>query len=146
VVASFIATRAGLSWADSVATLLLVVLIGHAAWEVFRDNVPVLIDVAMVDAAGVAALAGSVAGQGSIHRVRSRGVRSAVELDLHLEVAPEMSVVEAHKLARQIEGELKVKFPEVSDVIIHIEPHAGRQSPPTNENDNERNEDDKRGG
>ena len=46
----------------------------------------------------------------------------------------------------QIEGELKVKFPEVSDVIIHIEPHAGRQSPPTNENDNERNEDDKRGG
>jgi len=146
VVASFVATRAGLGWADSVATLLLVVLIGHAAWEVFRDNVPVLIDVAMVDAAGVAALARSLAGQGSVHRVRSRGVRSAVELDLHLEVAPEMSVVEAHKLARQIEGELKVKFPEVSDVIIHIEPRASRQSPPTNENDNERNEDDKRGG
>ncbi len=146
VIASFVATRAGLGWADSVATLLLVVLIGHAAWEVFHDNVPVLIDVAMVDAAGVAALAGSVAGHGSVHRVRSRGVRSAVELDLHLEVAPEMSVVEAHKLARQIEGELKVKFPEVSDVIIHIEPHASRQSPPTNENENERNEDDKRGG
>ena len=33
-----------------------------------------------------------------------------------------MSVVEAHGLARQIECELKVKFPEVSDVIIHIEP------------------------
>ena len=122
VVASFVATRAGIGWADSVATLLLVVLIGHAAWEVFHDNVPVLIDVAMVDPAGVAALAGSVAGRGSVHRVRSRGVRSAVELDLHLEVAPDMTVVEAHALARQIEGEVKVKFPEVSDVIIHIEP------------------------
>jgi len=31
-------------------------------------------------------------------------------------------VSEAHELARAITMELKVKFPEVSDVIIHIEP------------------------
>jgi cation diffusion facilitator family transporter len=122
VVASFVAARAGLGWADGVATLLLVALIGHAAWEVFRDNVPVLIDAAILDAPSVAAFAGSLARGGSVHRVRSRGVRGAVELDLHLEVAPDMSVVEAHRLARQIAMELKVKFPEVSDVIIHIEP------------------------
>ena len=58
VVASFVAARAGLGWADGVATLLLVVLIGHAAWEVFRENVPVLIDAAMLDPASVAAVAG----------------------------------------------------------------------------------------
>ena len=58
VVASFVAARAGLGWADGVATLLLVVLIGHAAWEVFRENVPVLIDAAMLDAGSVAAVAG----------------------------------------------------------------------------------------
>jgi divalent metal cation (Fe/Co/Zn/Cd) transporter len=51
-------------------------------------------------------------------------MRRAVELDLHLEVAPDMSVVDAHKLAQQIEREVKVKFPEVSDVIIHVEPTA----------------------
>ena len=78
-------------------------LIGHAAWEVFRDNVPVLIDAAMLDPASVAELAGSLAARRLVHRVRSRGVRRAVELDLHLEVAPEMSVAEAHGLARQIE-------------------------------------------
>ena len=50
VVASFVAARAGISWADGVATLLLVALIGHAAWEVFHENVPVLIDAAMLDA------------------------------------------------------------------------------------------------
>jgi cation diffusion facilitator family transporter len=122
VVASFIAARAGISWADGVATLLLIALIGHAAWDVFRENVPVLIDAAMLDPRSVAAFAGPLAGGGSIHRVRSRGVRGAVELDLHLEVAPNMSVSEAHDLARAITNELKVKFPEVSDVIIHIEP------------------------
>jgi cation diffusion facilitator family transporter len=122
VVASFVAVRAGLGWADGVATLLLIALIGHAAWDVFRDNVPVLIDAAMLDAGSVAAFAGSIARGSSIHRVRSRGVRGAIEVDLHLEVAPETSVAEAHSLARLIAGELKVKFPEVSDVIIHIEP------------------------
>jgi divalent metal cation (Fe/Co/Zn/Cd) transporter len=89
---------------------------------VFRDNVPVLIDAAMLDAGSVAACAGAVARGGSIHRVRSRGVRGAIELDLHLEVPPETSVADAHGLARQIAVELRVKFPEVSDVIIHIEP------------------------
>src|SRR4051812_36029555 len=122
VVASFVAARAGFAWADGVATLLLIVLIGHAAWEVFRENVPILIDVAMVDPASVTTFAGPLARGGSIHRVRSRGVRGAIELDLHLEVAADMRVEEAHRLARQIAVELKVKFPEVSDVIIHIEP------------------------
>lgn len=124
VVASFIGLRMGLGWADGVATLLLVFLIGQAAWKVFRDNVPVLIDAARLDPAGVAALARSVSGVSDVHRVRSRGMRRAVELDLHLEVAPDMSVVEAHRLARQIEREVKVKFPEVSDVIIHVEPSS----------------------
>jgi cation diffusion facilitator family transporter len=125
VVASFIAVRAGIGWADPVAALLLVVLVGHAAWAVFRDNVPVLIDAARLDPEGVASLARAVVaevGAGDVHRVRSRGMRSAVELDLHLEVAPEMSVADAHQLARRIETEVKVKFPEVSDVVIHIEP------------------------
>jgi cation diffusion facilitator family transporter len=124
VVASFIGLRMGLGWADSAATLLLVFLIGQAAWTVFRDNVPVLIDAARLDPACVAELARSVSGVSDVHRVRSRGMRQAVELDLHLEVAPEMSVVDAHRLAQQIEREVKVKFPEVSDVIIHVEPSS----------------------
>ena len=126
VVASFLAVRAGITWADSVATLMLVGLIGHAAWEVFRDNVPVLIDAARLDPVGVAELARGVAGVSNVHRVRSRGMRRAVELDLHLEVAADMSVAEAHRLALQIERDVKVKFPEVSDVVIHIEPETPR--------------------
>jgi cation diffusion facilitator family transporter len=129
VVASFVAVRAGLGWADSVATLMLVGLIGHAAWEVFRDNVPVLIDAARLDPAGVAELARAVEGVSDVHRVRSRGMKSAVELDLHLEVDPDMSVADAHTLARRIEKEVKVKFPEVSDVVIHIEPRSPARPP-----------------
>jgi divalent metal cation (Fe/Co/Zn/Cd) transporter len=105
-----------------VGALILVVLVGRAAWMVFRDNVPVLLDAAILDPAGIIDLAGQVSGVENVHRVRSRGMRSAVELDLHMQVAPAMSVIEAHRLASQIENDLKLKFPELSDVVIHIEP------------------------
>ena len=50
-------------------------------------------------------------------------MRNAVELDLHMQVSPTtMSVIAAHNLASQIENDLKLKFPEPSDVVIHIEP------------------------
>lgn len=122
VLASFVAVRAGLHWADGVATLALVALVGHVAWEVFRENVPVLIDAAVLDPARVSELARAVSGVRDVHKVRSRGVPSAVELDLHLQVAPDMSVQDAHALAVQIERDLRVKFQVLSDVVIHIEP------------------------
>lgn len=127
VLLSFLAVRNGLYWADGVGGLILVVLVGRAAWMVFRENVPVLLDAAILDPAGIIDLAGQVDGVENVHRVRSRGMRSAVELDLHMQVAPETRVIDAHRLASRIENDLKLKFPELSDVVIHIEP-----TPPTN--------------
>jgi cation diffusion facilitator family transporter len=122
VLASFLALRVGFAQADGVATLILVALISRAAWDVFSENVPILIDAAVLDPARVIEVARGVEGVRDVHRVRSRGVHHAVELDLHLQVGSEMSVRSAHALAREIEAQLRVKFPELSDVVIHIEP------------------------
>ncbi len=122
VIASFLLVRAGFAWADGAATLVLVALISHVAWEVFSENVPILIDTAILDPAGVVEVARGMAGVRDVHRIRSRGVRHAVELDLHLQVSADMSLPDAHALCREIEAQLRVKFPELSDVVIHIEP------------------------
>ena len=122
VLLSFLAIRNGITWADGAGALVLVVLVGRAAWMVFRDNVPVLLDAAILDPAGIADLARGIDGVEDVHRIRSRGMRSAVEVDLHMQVAAGMSVIDAHRLASQIENQLKLKFPELSDVVIHIEP------------------------
>jgi cation diffusion facilitator family transporter len=124
VLVSFVAVRAGFPWADGVATLLLVFLVGHVAWDIFRENVPVLIDAAVLDPSGVLEVARDMPGVRDVHRVRSRGVRHAVELDLHLRVASEMSLRDAHALSLRLKTELQVKFPELSDVVIHVEPAA----------------------
>jgi cation diffusion facilitator family transporter len=129
VLISFVAVRAGLKWADGAAALIVVGLVGHVAWEVFHDNVPILIDAAVLDPGGVIDVARGMAGVRDVHRVRSRGVHHAVELDMHLQVGPEMSLREAHALSREIEAQLRVKFPELSDVVIHIEPAPVESSP-----------------
>jgi cation diffusion facilitator family transporter len=130
VLLSFLAVRNGWAWADGAGALILVALVGRAAWLVFKDNVPVLLDAAILDPARIVDLAAHVEGVENVHRVRSRGMRNAVELDLHMQVAPGMSVIDAHRLASQIENDLKLKFPELSDVVIHIEPtpHPNRRT------------------
>ena len=76
----------------------------------------------MLEPAAVVTLGQGVPGIESIHNIRSRGIQSAVELDLHMEVAPDMSVADAHDLCVQIERDIKTRFPQVTDVVIHIEP------------------------
>lgn len=131
VLASFFAVRAGFAQADGVATLILVALISRAAWDVFSENVPILIDAAVLDPAHVIDVARGMAGVRDVHRVRSRGVHHAVELDLHLQVGSDMSLRDAHALSRDIEAQLRVKFPELSDVVIHIEPGPVTETPAT---------------
>jgi cation diffusion facilitator family transporter len=125
VLLSFVGARLGFWWSDGVLGLVVVLMVGHVAWEVFRENVPSLLDAAILDPAEVCAVAGGIVGVHGVHRVRSRGTKFAVELDLHMEVAAEMKVEDAHLLASTVEQELRRRYREISDVVVHIEPaHA----------------------
>lgn len=125
VVLAFIGVRLGLRWADPLGAMFVVFMVGRAAWIVFRDNVPTLIDAAVLDPKRVAQLAGTVsqACDVDVGRVRSRGLRNAVQLDLHVAVDPSMSVLDAHLLATKIEQTLRTAYPELSDVVIHTGPN-----------------------
>ena len=80
---------------------------------------------------GAAARLG-VVGVANIHRVRSRGTRLAMELDLHLEVEPAMTVDRAHTVAHALEDELRREMPYLADVVVHVEPAGkGDRTTPT---------------
>jgi cation diffusion facilitator family transporter len=44
-------------------------------------------------------------------------------IDLHLEVPGEMSVIEAHQLGHDVKDWLMIELPEISDIVVHIEPN-----------------------
>lgn len=52
--------------------------------------------------------------------VRKLGMRLMV--DLHIEVAPDISVQEGHRLAHEVKDKLQSELPQVRDVMVHVEP------------------------
>lgn len=60
----------------------------------------------------------------SPHRVRARHVGHLYVIDLDIEVAPEMSVVEAHNVAQHTEDMIRNLVPNVYDVVVHVEPRG----------------------
>jgi divalent metal cation (Fe/Co/Zn/Cd) transporter len=61
------------------------------------------------------------------HKVRSRGSREHVHLDLHIHVDPGMSVADAHALTHRVADRIREEITEVHDVVIHTEPADGRE-------------------
>jgi cation diffusion facilitator family transporter len=52
--------------------------------------------------------------------VRKLGMRLMV--DLHVEVDPDISVQEGHRLSHEVKDKLQRELPQVRDVMVHVEP------------------------
>ena len=56
------------------------------------------------------------------HRVRSRQIGSLCQIELDIEVNPELSVREAHNIANAVEDNIRQVVSNVYDITIHVEP------------------------
>ncbi len=58
-------------------------------------------------------------------RARQSGAGGTIEMDVHVEVDPALTVRQGHDIASQVESELKREMPDISGIVVHIEPPAG---------------------
>lgn len=56
------------------------------------------------------------------HNFRVRRIGDFYEIDLHLQVEPTISVEDGHSIARSVKESMREQHPEVSTVLIHVEP------------------------
>jgi cation diffusion facilitator family transporter len=68
------------------------------------------------------ALAGSVAGVDSVEKTHVRKMGYQLFVDMHLEVNPQMTVLRSHEIAHEVKDKVRAAMPNVSDVLVHIEP------------------------
>ena len=59
------------------------------------------------------------------HHIRTRGSSDFVFLDLHIWMDAAMTLDHAHALSHVVKDRLMEKYPQLADVIIHIEPAPG---------------------
>lgn len=61
------------------------------------------------------------AGSRGVHNIHIQRIDGKLYVDLHLEVSANMTVKEAHDVAEQVEGKIRITKPEISEVTVHIE-------------------------
>jgi cation diffusion facilitator family transporter len=69
----------------------------------------------------------SVAGAGHPHRTRMRRIAGLWDIDIDIEVAPDLTVSEAHAIATRVEGAIKERVEGVYDIMVHVEPSGTDQ-------------------
>lgn len=125
VIVSLVLVRQGIEMADGIVALLVAAAILRTAWGILRGVLHTLGDAARIPAEEIAAVACDVPGILGCHAIRTRGPESRVCVDLHIQVAPETTVERGHALTHQVEDELRRRFGQISDVVVHLEAATG---------------------
>lgn len=125
VLGSLALVKLGYPQADGVLALGLVGFIGYIAVGIVKGAIFVLADAARLDPAAVRQTAEALSGVEAVSNIRSRGLDTSVFVDLAIQVRSELSLGEAHALSHRVERAIRDAFPEVVDVVVHIEPARG---------------------
>jgi len=71
----------------------------------------------------IARLASQTAGVRRVEKLLVRKSGMELMLDIHIEVDPALSVVEGHRIAGRVKGELMKRVASLKSVLVHVEPH-----------------------
>lgn len=125
VLAGAIGVALGFDRADPIAglaiTLAILVVLWQATRSVFRrildgtDDTTVLM---------LESVAGSVPGVEHVTSAKARWTGHALNAELEIQVEPDISVSEGHRIAEEVEHELLHAIPRLRGATVHVDPHG----------------------
>ena len=124
LVGLLISAVTGSLYADSIIAILIGLWIIKTAVSIFLEANLELMDGNdnMEKYRFVIEAVNAVAGASKPHRLRMRRIAGFWDIDLDIEVNPELTVLAAHDIALQVEHEIKQRLENVFDIVIHVEP------------------------
>lgn len=131
VIVALIAVKLGYPILDPIITLVISGFIAWSAWEIIHQESGILCDaVAIADPSKIVAVVLRIDGVRGCHKLRSRGRLDDVHIDLHVQVDGDMTLNESHQLSHRVQADIIAAFPDVSDVLVHLEPNKIVPPPP----------------
>ncbi|MFH1888812.1 MAG: cation diffusion facilitator family transporter [Candidatus Omnitrophota bacterium] len=123
VIITLIIIKLGYPLLDPIVTIIIALFIARAALRIIKNSSKVLCDTAMIiDVKRITDIVLGVEGVKACHKIRTRGRPDDIYIDLHVQVNPGMHIDKAHKISYHIEDTIKKNIPEISDVVVHMEP------------------------
>ncbi|MBD3178995.1 MAG: hypothetical protein GF417_05010, partial [Candidatus Latescibacteria bacterium] len=137
-----------LAFMDSVAALIVAVFILVISIDIMKKSINKIIDTSPSEELirEVAGLMKKVEGVIGVHDISGRYYADIIRMEAHLEVPPDITVAEAHRIATVAEERVVSEFDQISSVLIHLDPYrqdghkgaegqAGPGRPETNGNE-----------
>jgi cation diffusion facilitator family transporter len=122
VIAALAGARAGMPILDPLAALVVAAFIGHAGYQIGITTTKILSDRIVMSEADIERVVLSVAGVLGCHQIRTRGSSDHVFLDFHVWLPPAMPLTDAHDISHIVKDRLMARYPQIVDVVIHLEP------------------------
>ena len=133
VVIGIIGAANGYFFFDSVAAILVGVLIIYIGWQLGFEATKELVDTS-IDQEDIKALhlaLSEIKGVKSVHTLRTRKVGHKKSADVHVQVNPFLSVSEGHIISVSVERVAKECIEELDDVTVHIDPENDEEKDDT---------------
>ena len=118
--------RLGFPVLDPVASLVICLFIGKAAYDIFKDAIDKMVDHAC-DGETEKALrqcAGAQEGVLGVDLLNTRVFGNKIYVDVEICADGRISLSEAHDIAQQVHDAIEQEFPKVKHIMVHVNPCA----------------------
>jgi cation diffusion facilitator family transporter len=122
VIFTLIAVYAGLPVIDSVVSIFIGFLIARSGIKILETSSNILCDRIVIDEAPIRELVLRQEGIKDCHKIRTRGRKDDIHLDLHVMVDPDITMGQADQISHRLEQTIKQNIENITDIVIHIEP------------------------
>jgi len=126
-------TLAGLPYLDSVASVIVAVMIAKIAWDLGSDATRELVDTGLSPERlrEISQIIRRSTGVRDVHMLRTRTLGGNASADVHVLVDPDISVSEGHAISVLVQQRLLESIDRMSDVTVHIDPEDDESAVPT---------------
>lgn len=121
----------GFGYMDALAAIVVGLMVVKIGWGLGQGALSELVDTALDEAqvAEAKAVIMGVDGVRSVHMLRTRRHGAEASADVHVQVAPRLSVSEGHMISQTVEDRLINQVEAITDVTVHIDPEDDEDAP-----------------
>lgn len=132
VIIGIAGTLLGLPFMDAVGALLVAVMIGYMGYKLVRKSLEELIDTSLDKETTdkIINMVSQLDGVVDVHMLRTRQSGGYAIADIHIQVAPKITVSEGHQIAENVRLAIMQSDTPLTDITVHIDPENDETAKP----------------
>ena len=113
----------GFPMLDPIAAAMVAFMVMKVGYEITLGGFRDLMDTALSEeqTRGIQSVIDNISGVIKSHDLRTRRIGGEILMDVHVQVASDLTVTEGHEVAERVRRKLIKVYPNVQDVLVHVD-------------------------